>query len=512
MQDVYKVLKDYFAFSDFRDGQEELILEILRSHDVLGVLPTGGGKSLCYQLPAILLQGLTIVVSPLIALMKDQLDSLKEKNISAEILNSSLDFEKAREVFHNISSGKSKILYLAPERLENKYFLSQALYWNISLIAVDEAHCVSAWGHDFRPSYKKIRNFVKSLKQRPILAAFTATATKKTRQDIIKELGLNKPFIRVNSFDRKNIFFTTASPQSKKVFLIEAINRNEASIIYCNTRKACDKVYEFLKDKNFAVEKYHAGLSYEERKRAQDHFINAQSNVIVATNAFGMGIDKKDVRTVIHFNMPKNLESYYQEAGRAGRDGKAARAILLYSKKDFATARFLIRESKEPLVQEKLQKMILYCESSTCLRKNILNYFGEEQLSENCGACSVCCTEKSKMEAKLVNKTIEAQKILSCTYRVGQSFGATMLIDILRKSKSEKLLSRNFQKLSTYGIMTEYSRKEIQEMIVELIKQNFLIRGEYQCLKITRLGLELLKGNENFYMKNIFRKKKSSYR
>lgn len=524
MHKVFQTLNEVFGFSEFRKGQQNLIFEILSGRDVLGVLPTGGGKSLCYQLPAILLDGLTLVISPLIALMKDQVDSLKALNIPAEILNTSFTFEKTKEIFYQVANRKIKLLYIAPERLENEYFLSQALRWNISMVAVDEAHCVSSWGHDFRPSYKKIRDFVSKLYVRPIVSAFTATATKQTRKNIAQELELKNPFVQINSFDRQNIFFQSlycTSVNDKLKVLFSELEKNESVIVYCNTRKTVDKVFNLLQKNKFIVEKYHAGLSHKERKASQENFIKSKAGIIVATNAFGMGIDKKDLRSVLHFNMPKNLESYYQEAGRAGRDGLPAKATLLYSKKDFVVARFLIRESKEPLIYEKLQRMIDYSEGRSCLRKNILNYFGEECINENCGNCSVCSGYNLLLESevsnqtskKLVDKTIEAQKILSCIYRVNQNFGATTIINILRESKSEKILSKNFDKLSTYGIMKQYSAKEIKAMIDELLSQDFLRLGDFYTLKITQQGVKLLKSDVSFSMfENKIAKKFSYYK
>lgn len=524
MHKVFQTLNDVFGFTKFRAGQQNLISEILSGHDVFGVLPTGGGKSLCYQLPAILLDGLTLVISPLIALMKDQVDSLKALNISAEILNTSLTFEETKNIFYQVVNKNIKLLYIAPERLGNEYFLSQALHWNVSMIAVDEAHCVSAWGHDFRPSYKKIRHFVSKLDKRPIVSAFTATATKQTQTDIVRELGLQEPFVQINSFDRQNIFFKSlycSSTNEKLEVLFNELQEKESAIIYCNTRKTVDKVFELLQKNKFTqkltAEKYHAGMSHEERKAAQDNFLNNRANIIVATNAFGMGIDKKDVRVVLHFNMPKNLEAYYQEAGRAGRDGLSATAILLYSKKDFAVARFLIRESREPLAHEKLQKMIEYCECHDCLRKSILNYFGETVEYTSCEKCSVCCkndfTSKHKsIQQSFVDKTIEAQKILSCIYRVKQNFGAGVIVDILRESKNEKIISKNFDQLSTYGIMKNYSAQEIKNIISELLHQNFLTVGEFRTLKITQHGIELLKSEVSFSMPyNKIPKHKISY-
>ncbi|PIE97399.1 MAG: DNA helicase RecQ [Treponema sp.] len=507
-KNVFEKLHSVFGFETFRKGQAEIVEAILLKRDVVGVLPTGAGKSLCYQLPALILEGLTIVVSPLISLMKDQVDGLKSLGVSAEILNTSLSYEDSKSVFKMAKSGELKLLYVSPERLANSFFVNASLGWNVSMVVVDEAHCVSQWGHDFRPNYKDIRSYVCNFLNRPVFSAFTATATVQVRKDIIKQLGLEKPLVVVNSFDRPNLFFECKACNDKCDFLKKHLPSDETSIVYCNTRKNVELVFSFLNANGFSASMYHAGLSSEKRKQSQDAFMNDEIKIIVATNAFGMGINKADVRNVFHYNMPKNLEAYYQEAGRAGRDGLSAKAVLLYSKWDFATARFLIRNSKEPFVLEKLNKMISYCNSSGCLRAFILEYFGEKQNvnltdSFNCGKCSICVGDFITQD-----KTIEAQKILSCVYRMNQRFGTSLVCDVLRGSKSKKVEKYSFNELSTYGIMKDYSSFEIKDIVVELVAQSYLKIGEYQVLYLTQKSKDILNGKVRFNMKEPVKNKK----
>ena len=481
------LLKEYFGYTDFRPGQQELIDSILLGRDVLGVMPTGAGKSMCYQLPALLLPGLTLVVSPLISLMKDQVNALTQAGIPAAFLNSSLSDEQYREAFRRARAGKYKIIYVAPERLESESFIRFAEETHISLIAVDEAHCVSQWGQDFRPSYLKIVNLIDQLSYRPVIGAFTATATAEVKTDVIRILKLNNPLSVTTGFDRKNLYFEVAKPKTKASYLRKLISerQNGSGIIFCATRAAVEKVCEDLRQCGFSVTRYHAGLSDAERKQNQEDFIYDRCRVMVATNAFGMGIDKSNVSFVIHFNMPKNLESYYQEAGRAGRDGSPADCILLYSGGDIQTAKFLIQNSEENTElsekaretlllrdMDRLNKMIAYCKTNNCLRKYILNYFGEASPG-GCNNCGNCKSEYTELDI-----TTEAQKILSCVARVDKTrsygLGVTLYVQVLRGSRAQRISQLGLEKLPTYGIMKSLSEQKILDLIDYLVSDGYL--------------------------------------
>ncbi|MDR1971645.1 MAG: RecQ family ATP-dependent DNA helicase, partial [Treponema sp.] len=450
------MLKNYFGYPRFRPGQEEVIDAVLAGRDVLAVMPTGAGKSLCYQIPALLLEGLTLVVSPLISLMKDQVNALQEAGVPAAFLNSSLMAGEYAETISRAVRGEYKILYIAPERLK-KGFPSQLTAPpspGISLVVIDEAHCVSQWGHDFRPSYLEITGFIRQLSRRPIAAAFTATATGRVREDIKRILALNDPYALTTGFDRENLYFEVRKPADRFGALLECLasRRDRSGIIYCSTRKTVEELCHALGTRGFGVTRYHAGLDDRERRNNQDDFIYDRKPLMVATNAFGMGIDKSNVSFVIHYNMPKNIESYYQEAGRAGRDGEKADCILLYSPQDVRINKYLITNSQGPapdsggvkdqaLVDhnlELLKEMTFYAVSSDCLRSRLLAYFGERHPGY-CGNCSNCNTAFEETDV-----TIPARKIISCVYRLrerGRSFGKTMVINILRGSKNEKIQS-----------------------------------------------------------------------
>jgi len=509
------LLKEYFGYTDFRPGQEDLISSILSGRDVLGVMPTGAGKSMCYQLPALLLPGITLVVSPLISLMKDQVNALTQAGIPAAYLNSSLSDEQYREAFRRARSGKYKIIYVAPERMETESFIRFAEDTRISLVAVDEAHCVSQWGQDFRPSYLKIVKLIEHLSYRPIIGAFTATATTEVKIDIIRILKLNDPLSVTTGFDRANLYFEVSKPKNKAQYLRKYISMrpNSSGIVFCATRAAVERVCEDLKNCGLSATRYHAGLEDGERQQNQEDFIYDRYRVMVATNAFGMGIDKSNVSFVIHFNMPKNLESYYQEAGRAGRDGTPADCILLYSGADVQTAKFLIQNSEEntdlseearELVfrrdMERLNKMIAYCKTNVCLRTYILEYFGETRLG-SCSNCSNCNSEYINVDI-----TTEAQKILSCVARVDKTrsygLGASLYEHVLRGSKAQKISQLGLDKLPTYGIMSNVAEQKILDYIDFLITTGYLQSStdDHPVLHLTEKSSEVLFQNEQVIM------------
>ncbi len=487
MDRKYQVLKQYFGYSNFRSGQEDLIDAQMAGRDVLGVMPTGGGKSLCYQIPALLSDGITLVVSPLISLMKDQVAAMKKAGIPAAYINSSLSIDQIKTVYKNLVADKYKIVYIAPERLLTEGFLLTIKNIKVSIVAVDEAHCISQWGQDFRPSYLRIVEFLKLLGYRPVVSAFTATATPQVRDDIERILELKDPLRVVTGFDRPNLRFEVLKPRNKPATLLELIkNRQDKSgIVYCSTRRGVEKTCLMLQNNDILATRYHAGLSDDERRANQDNFVHDRCNVIVATNAFGMGIDKSNVAYVIHYNIPQSIEAYYQEAGRAGRDGSDAECILLYSAGDIRTAKYLIehpvsneeipeKQRKQITEQEllRLDKMIGYCKTTNCLRGYILDYFGEHHREKctNCGNCSMVAMEK--------DITTQARMILSCVKRIqdylGYSVGITSLVRVLRGSTDRRVLDLGLDTLSTYGLMKNTSRIELREMIESLEAEGYL--------------------------------------
>ena len=495
-----EILKKYYGYSSFREGQEKIIRNILEKKDTLGIMPTGGGKSICYQIPAMVMEGITIVISPLISLMKDQVDGLKEMNIPAIVINSSQSAKEARESYSIIRKGEAKLIYVAPERLKAEGFTELMKEMNIAMVAVDEAHCVSQWGHDFRPSYIEISAFIKQLPKRPILSAFTATATPEVREDIIKNLKLSDPEVHVTGFNRENLYFSVESPKSKRDFIMDYIekNRDKAGIVYAATRKETESLHNFLVANGVDAGKYHAGMKDEERKSAQDKFLYDDIKVMVATNAFGMGIDKSNVRFVIHNNMPKNMESYYQEAGRAGRDGTEGECILLYSPRDVVLQKYFIDQSEMSDLRKrnefsKLNSIKDYCHTSTCLRKFILEYFGDENKIDRCDKCGSC---NDKTEFKDI--TIEAQKIISCVGRMKERYGATLVLRVLKGSRDARIIESGLDKISTYGIMKELSKESIRDMINFMISEGYLEATEdmYSVVKLTHLSGAVLRGEE----------------
>lgn len=464
--DKHAVLKQYFGHDAFRPGQEALVDGILSGRDALGIMPTGGGKSLCYQVPALLLPGVTLVISPLISLMKDQVASLEAAGISAGFLNSSQTLEESRQVWGRVRRGECRLLYIAPERLENQRFLELTAALEIPLVAVDEAHCISQWGQDFRPSYLKIAAFVSALPRRPVLAAFTATATAQVQEDVVRQLDLRTPVRVVTGFDRPNLFFDVRRPRKKLPELLALLEerRGRSGIVYCATRSNVERVWAELENRGFSAARYHAGLDEEERRISQEDFQYDRRQIMVATNAFGMGIDKSNVSFVLHYNMPKNLESYYQEAGRGGRDGEAADCILLYGAGDVATARVLLTHGEggdpEPRELERLNAMVDYCKTNDCLRGRILDYFGQPH-SERCGGCGNCQGMFSQADV-----TVQAQMILSCIKRVrdrlGYYVGAALIVQVLRGGHSHRIKELGLDQLSTYGLMREETRERVR--------------------------------------------------
>ena len=508
---VNEGLKKYFGYDAFRGGQNELVSAILSRRDTLGIMPTGAGKSICFQLPAMLLSGITLVVSPLISLMKDQVDALRQADIPAAFINSSLTPRQIELALANAANGKYKIIYIAPERLLLPEFLSFAAHADISLLAVDEAHCISQWGQDFRPSYAQIPVFINTLPIRPIVTAFTATATAHVREDIIRLLALETPFVLVTGFDRTNLFFDVQSPRDKLDALLRflADRRDRSGIIYCGTRKTVEEVCDALNAQGFSASRYHAGLSDEERKQNQDDFLFDRVRMISATNAFGMGIDKSNVGFVVHYNMPKDIESYYQEAGRAGRDGAEADCLLLYSGQDVILNKWMIENSRdvtypdpetEALLKlrayKRLREMTLYATISECYRAFILRYFGDDA-PEGCDNCGNCLTEFESVDI-----TRDTQIILSCVARMKGRYGASLVVSVLQGGKNARVRAFGLDKLSTYGLLPK-SVYALRTMIDALVQNGYLEQseGQYPVLQLGPRAQDVLTQDEPVFMK-----------
>ena len=496
---IFYALKKYYGYDTLRRGQYEIINSILRGKDTFCLMPTGAGKSICYQIPAILFSGITIVISPLISLMKDQVDNLTEVGIRGAFINSTQNLTTIKNILIEASMGEYKILYVSPERLESKVFVDMIKDISISQIAIDEAHCVSQWGHDFRRSYLGISKFYDTLRSNPVISAFTATATHEVREDSIKLLGLKNPYIYKGDINRENLRLTVLKEIDKLEELKDIIRENDekSGIIYCASRKEVDMLHHYLKDLGYNVGKYHGGLSDEEKEKHQEDFLYERVDIIVATNAFGMGIDKSNIRYIVHFTLPQNIESYYQEIGRGGRDGELCKCYLFYSESDISRVEYIINKSSSMNRREvqlrKFQSMIDYCNLHECYRKFILDYFGNKNKLNYCNNCSNCLNDD-----ELKDFTREAQMILSTVFRTREKFGISVLIDVLRGFKGPKIIQNNLDKVTTYGIMKEYGNGFIKHLIKSLINEGYvdLKEGTYSMLKLNTRSMKVLRGKE----------------
>lgn len=512
LQKARELLQNHFGYSSFRLGQEQAISSVLEGENTVCVMPTGGGKSIVYQIPALVLPGTTIVISPLISLMKDQVDTLIQLGIPATYINSSLSAGEAAARMDDARNGKYKLLYIAPERLGSWEFIDDLQDMEIPLIAVDEAHCISQWGHDFRPSYLQISGLADRLPKKPIVLALTATATPKVREDICASLKINPENTVITGFERSNLSFSVVKGQDRQAYLRDFIKKNEkeAGIIYAATRKIVDQIYEWLQKEGFNAARYHAGMNDQDRNREQERFLQDEASVMVATSAFGMGIDKSNIRYVLHFQLPKNMESYYQEAGRAGRDGLDSECTVLYSSQDVQVQRFLIDQSADreriPPELEKLQQMVGYCHTEECLQSYILHYFGETE-TVPCGRCGNCTDARETQDV-----TKDAQMVLSCIIRMGQKYGKAMTANVLTGSRNKKVLDFRLDKLPTYGLMKNRNAKQVNDLIEFLISQELIgvEHGTYPTIYVPEKGKDVLLGKTQVFRKEAVQIKQVS--
>ena len=492
------VLQQYFGYTSFRPGQDAVIRSLLAGRDSLAIMPTGAGKSLCFQIPALLMDGVTVVISPLLSLMKDQVDALAAQQVAATYINSLCTFAELQERFRLLRQGRVKLVYVSPERLQNEFFTNFMRTVPVAMVVVDEAHCVSQWGHDFRPGYRLIKDWIASLPVRPVVGAFTATATEHVKNDMLTLLGLGRPEIFIGGFDRPNLYFRVVQTPHKTDFVLSylAAHKEDSGIIYAATRKETDKVYTALMKAGVKAGRYHAGLTYEERQRAQENFTYDRVQVMVATNAFGMGIDKSNVRFVIHYRMPKNMESYYQEAGRAGRDGAPGECILLFSRGDIMVQRFLIEVSvQDPVLQANelklMNRMVAYCENKGCLRRNILSYFGETPAWSRCDTCGNCDAETIEEDI-----TQEIRLICMCVDELKGRFGQTLVGNILKGSRTAKVRQYGFERNAAFGMLGDYSAAAVGTLLREAVTAGYLEQsaGKYPVLSLTAAGRTMLGG------------------
>ena len=505
--ELESLLKQYFGYTSFRPGQHEVIQTLLEGRDCLAIMPTGAGKSICFQLPALMMPGVTLVISPLISLMKDQVDSLVNQEIPATYINSQCTFEEAKARFAAIRAGRVKLIYISPERLENEFFTSFMQSLPISMFIIDEAHCVSQWGHDFRPSYCAIKDWIAALPRRPVVGAFTATATEKVKEDMMTLLGLEKERIFIGGFDRPNLYFRVVRTNRKLDFALAYVQQHQedSGIIYAATRKEVDRVYEELTRRGIRAGRYHAGLSDDVRRTMQDAFTYDRLQVIVATNAFGMGIDKSNVRYVIHYQMPKNIESYYQEAGRAGRDGAPGECILLFSRQDIMIQKFLIEQSVHDPQQQAvefrlLNAMVRYCEGNHCLRHYILTYFGEHPSWQRCEKCGNCDQETVEEDM-----TEQVRSICLCVDELKGRFGMTMVCDILKGSQNAKVRRYGFENNSAFGMLGDFTLSEVRDMVRQCIDDGYLDQsdGKYPVVSLTADGRQALSGSRRIVQQKV---------